>query len=132
MPYLVFSLPAVPASVRRARASVGKAAAGLGASERVVDDIRLCVSEAVSNSVRHAYGAQGGEIQVAIERDNGDLVVVVRDEGQGMKRAKPRGTVGGYGLKIINSAAKRLTITSAGITGTEVRMKFALPVGALR
>jgi len=128
---LALSLPAIPTSVRKARVSVGETAAGLGASERVVDDIRLCVSEAVSNTVRHAYGTRRGDVDVVVERENGDLNVVVRDEGQGMSHETSKSrTTGGYGLKIIESIAERLTITSAREAGTEVRMTFSIP-GAL-
>ena len=82
---LALSLPAVPASVRKARVSVGETAACLGANQRVVDDIRLCVSEAVSNVVRHAYGTRPGDVDVVVEREDKNLRVVVRDEGQGMR-----------------------------------------------
>lgn len=122
---LAFSLPATPASVREARVSVGEAAAQAGASERVVDDIRLCVSEAVSNVVRHAYGKTNGAVNVVLERENGELNVVVRDEGRGIPAPVPRSNgAGGYGLKIMDSVAGRMTITSARDAGTEVRMKF--------
>ncbi len=126
-PDLALSLPAVPASVRKARVLVGEAVAGLGASDRVVDDVQLCVSEAVSNVVRHAYGTRRGDVDVVVECDKEELSVVVRDEGQGMRRArsKPR-TPGGYGLKIIDAVAKGLTITSTRQAGTEVRMRFSL------
>lgn len=130
---LSLSLPATPASVRKARVSAGETAARLGANERVVDDVRLCVSEAVSNVVRHAYGTRRGDVDVVVERENGDLSVVVRDEGQGMRRATSESrTTGGYGLKIIDSIAKRLTITSAREAGTEVRMTFSLPGAVTR
>ncbi len=122
---LSVSLPATPASVRKARLSVEEAVARLGVNERVIDDIRLCVSEAVSNVVRHAYGTTRGDVDVTLERENGDLNVVVRDDGCGMKtRAPRRTTAGGYGLKIMESIADRLIITSERETGTEVRMKF--------
>ena len=125
---LALSLPAVPASVRKARVSVGETAACLGANQRVVDDIRLCVSEAVSNVVRHAYGTRPGDVDVVVEREDKNLRVVVRDEGQGMRHeTSMRGTTGGYGLKIIDAVAERLTITSARDAGTEVRMTFSFP-----
>ena len=104
---LALSLPAVPASVRKARVSVGETAACLGASQRVVDDIRLCVSEAVSNVVRHAYGSRPGDVDVVVERDDENLRVVVRDDGQGMRRrTSEHRTTGGYGLKIIERGGR--------------------------
>ena len=127
--YLELSLPAVPASVRRARVSVAAAAAELGASGRVVDDVRLCVSEAVSNVVRHAYGTKPGEVDVAVEHDDGELDVVVQDDGRGLRATRFRGPAGGFGLKIIDKLAGRCTITSTQGTGTEVRMTFSLGSG---
>lgn len=122
---LALSLPAIPASIPKARVSVGDAAARLGASERVVADIRLCVSEAVSNAVRHAYEKTRGDVDVALERANGGLNVVVRDDGRGMKARPARRTnAGGYGLRIMESLADRLIITSERERGTEVRMTF--------
>lgn len=125
---LELSLPATPASVRKARVSVAETVARLGASKRVVDDVRLCVSEAVSNVVRHAYGPRPGGVGVVVERENEDLNVVVRDEGHGMRRdtSKSR-TTGGYGLTLIDAIAERVTITTARESGTEVRMTFSLP-----
>jgi stage II sporulation protein AB (anti-sigma F factor) len=123
-PYLTLSAPAAPASVRKLRTAAGRAVAELAASERVADDVRLCVSEAVSNVVRHAYGNRGGEVEVVVERvDDGEIEVVVRDTGVGIARTKRRG-VGGYGLKIIERLARRTTISSKPSTGTEVRMAF--------
>ncbi len=125
---LALSLPATPVSVRKARVSVGEKVARLGASKRVVDDVRLCVSEAVSNVVRHAYGTRQGSVDVVVEHENGDLNVVVRDEGNGMRRdASMSCRNGGYGLKIIDSIAERVTIRTARDTGTELRMTFSLP-----
>ncbi|MBA3401855.1 MAG: ATP-binding protein [Actinobacteria bacterium] len=127
---LEFSLPAVPASVRKARVSVAETVTELGASERVVDDVRLCVSEAVSNVVRHAYGNGWGDVDVVVEREEGALNVVVRDFGQGIgPKSSRRKTNGGYGLKIIEKVAERLHITSARADGTEVRMVFLLAGG---
>lgn len=129
MTYLELSLPAVPASVRHARVSVADAAAALGASERVVDDVRLCVSEAVSNVVRHAYGTKRGAVDVAVEHEDGRLDVVVHDDGRGMRGARFRGPTGGFGLKLIDTLAGRSTITSPRGAGTEVRMTFPLGSG---
>ena len=123
-PYLILSAPAAPASVRKVRTAVARAVAELAASERVVDDVRLCVSEAVSNVVRHAYGNRGGEVVVVVERvEDGEIEVVVRDTGVGIASSKRRG-VGGFGLKIIKEIARRTTISSKPSTGTEVRMAF--------
>ncbi|MGH3110396.1 MAG: ATP-binding protein [Gaiellaceae bacterium] len=125
---LELALPAVPTSVRRAREAVGEAIASVGGDHRLVDDVRLCVSEAVSNVVQHAYaGGSLGEAEVVVEQENGELSVAVRDTGRGVAPAK-RARSGGFGLKIIDKLASAFTFTSKPDTGTEVRMVFRLDV----
>lgn len=106
--------------------AVGEAAAEHVESDRLVDDVQLCVSEAVTNVVRHAYGTKRGTVEVVVRREGDDLVVAVRDEGMGLTASRRRGKPGGFGLKIIDKVASRHTIASAPKTGTEVRMVFAL------
>ena len=119
-------LPAVPVSVRRAREAVGEAVASAGGDHRLADDVRLCVSEAVSNVVRHAYaGGSRGEAEIVVEREDRTLKVVVRDTGKGATPAK-RAKSGGFGLKIIDKLASAYTFTSKPDAGTEVQMVFPL------
>jgi anti-sigma regulatory factor (Ser/Thr protein kinase) len=120
-------LPAVPASVRRARNAVAEVVDELAAGDRVADDVRLCVSEAVSNVVRHAYGGPGrGEVEIVVEHEGSELAVVIRDSGRGMARSARSAKAGGFGMKIIEKLARRLTITSSARSGTELRMAFDL------
>jgi len=70
---------------------------------------------------------RAGDVDVVVEREDGEFNVVVRDAGQGMRRRSSRREAnGGYGLKIIEKISARMTITSAGNAGTELRMVFAL------
>ena len=52
---LAFSLPVAPESVCDARRAVGEVVSRWTDDDGVVEDVRLCVSEAVTNVVRHAY-----------------------------------------------------------------------------
>ena len=125
--YLELALPAVPTSVGRARDAVGDAVANLGGNRRLADDVRLCVSEAVTNVVRHAYkGRRRGDAEIVVERDDHGLEVVVRDSGNGAAPAR-RARSGGFGLKIIDKLTSTYSFTSKPSTGTEVRMVF--PIG---
>jgi anti-sigma regulatory factor (Ser/Thr protein kinase) len=119
-------LPAAPSSVRRARTAVGAAVAEVSHSERLADDVRLCVSEAVTNVVRHAYGTRRGDLELVVEVRGDEVDVVVHDSGKGMTASNRRGSGGGYGLKIIEKLASRFELTSKLGTGTEVRMVFRL------
>lgn len=126
--HLELTLPAVPAKVRDAREAVASLMVELGADEDTVDDVRLCVSEAVANVVRHAY-ADGGELLVRVEEQAGEVTVVVGDEGSGLSGFRSDGDLG-YGLRIIDRLAARCAITSAPNLGTEVQMVFPLRRGS--
>jgi anti-sigma regulatory factor (Ser/Thr protein kinase) len=128
-PRLELVLPAAPASARAARVAVADAVAELGIDESVVADVRVCVSEAVSNAVRHAYGSQRGSIDVTVvERDPG-LVVVVRDFGSGLMGAHRNGERG-FGLALIDAMSDDCALSTMSGAGTEVAMAFGTTLEA--
>ena len=74
----------------------------------------------------HAYvsAAAPGSLTVEASHLNGDLIVAVRDEGQGMlPRHDSPGL--GLGLSIIGRLAQRLEIGENGPSASELRMTFA-------
>lgn len=117
-------LPAVPSSVQKARDAVAASVSNLLRGTRVADDVRLCVSEAVTNVVRHAYGRSGGDVEILVEREDDEVSVVVRDTGKGMTKAEREGRVGGFGLKIIAKIADRHRVSTSPNAGVEVEMVF--------
>ena len=126
-PLVEVVLPAIPTSVGTARTVVGDAAAHIAVEQRIVDEIRLCVSEAVTNSVRHAYGADGGTVQVVVTKVDDELIVVVCDQGAGFgSSTRVQDEPGGLGLGIIDALTSRHAISSSADLGTEIRMTFAL------
>jgi anti-sigma regulatory factor (Ser/Thr protein kinase) len=128
---LALTLPALPASIRAARSAVEQTVRPLVA-ERLYDDIRLCVSEATTNAVRHAYeqGPEQHSFDVDVELDGGELTITVRDLGRGISGPRSGDEPGGYGLALVESLASRLEITSPGGRGTELAMVFLLDAGA--
>ncbi len=123
---LELSLRAEPSSVRTAREALAEAALEVGLSESVVDDLRLCVSEAVTNVVRHAYSDGVGDVLVTLEAVGDGVLVVVRDFGLGSGThfvSRP-GDEGGFGWKIIRTLTDAYTITTPHEGGTEVAMSF--------
>ena len=117
------SLPALSASARRARVAVADTVAALGIDERRVDDVRLCVSEAVTNAVVHAYGAESGTVDVTVVARDPGVVVVVRDFGSGLMGPHRHGE-GGFGLSIIDAVSDQCALSSVSGVGTEVSMAF--------
>jgi anti-sigma regulatory factor (Ser/Thr protein kinase) len=126
MTCLELSLPALPQCVREARLAVGEAVGSLASRKLRVDDVRLCVSEAVTNVVRHAYGRRRGRVDIVVERDADELTVVVRDSGIGMPPPSRRDESDGFGLKIIDELARENTISQPADGGTEIAMVFDL------
>jgi anti-sigma regulatory factor (Ser/Thr protein kinase) len=113
-------LPSAPPSIKRARDAVGDLAARVGVSN---GDVRLAVSEAVTNAVVHAFRDRApGTISVKAWLDAGRLLVVVADDGTGM-RPNPDSTGLGLGISLITRLARdaRFDSSPAGLT---VSMSF--------
>lgn len=115
---------AVPASVPTLRHRAREFAASHGGNERLVADVALAVSEAVTNVVKYAYEAGvNGNIELTGSAEQGRLEIWVRDRGTGFGRGSVDGL--GLGLSIIARLCEDMQIVQEG-TGTEVRMRFAL------
>jgi anti-sigma regulatory factor (Ser/Thr protein kinase) len=99
----------------------------MGLDEERTHDIVLCVSEAVTNVVRHAYGEATEDGVVVIDAHVDEhLCIHVRDTGAGL-RPRPDSPGAGLGLPIISQLAHSLELRTHERGGTEVVMKFALP-----
>jgi serine/threonine-protein kinase RsbW len=86
-------------------------------SEEVLADLKLALTEAASNSVRHAYTQDGtGVVEVVYELHPDRLVIEVTDEGMGFEPARGRGgdaeplSEGGLGIAIIRAIADDVEI----------------------
>jgi len=109
------------------------ALSGLSQTQELPDetlgDLKLAVTEACSNSVRHAYGAEEGAVEIVYELHPDRLVVEVTDAGQGFAAedaaAQRDGTLpeGGLGIAIIRELADELEL-GAGAGGQGSRLRF--------
>jgi anti-sigma regulatory factor (Ser/Thr protein kinase) len=110
-----------------ARHAVSRYARECGADDDVVAALELCVSEAVTNSVLHAYrcAPQPGGVSVRAECRQDELRVLVRDDGTGLTPNIDSPGVG-LGLPIIAQMAHRSEIRAPERGGTEVCMRFSL------
>ena len=96
------TLPARAENVAVVRHVLGALAEALNLDRAVVDDMRLAVTEACTNVVRHAYGGREGTIDVVV-RPRGELLeVVVTDEGRGLGPS-PDTAGPGLGLALIEA-----------------------------
>ena len=120
------SYEADPTSVGRARAELARFASRGGASQTQVDGLRLAVSEAVTNAVRHAYPLRPGEVRVRARLEDDVLKVVVSDDGCGVHGDGADHDGLGVGLSLICEVSDRLTLAPRAAGGTDVRMRFSL------
>ncbi len=122
------SYPAVPGSVPRARRAVTAFAAAAGASGEELDAVRLAVSEAVTNAVKHAYPGPHGRVEVSAAIASEELWLLVADDGCGL-RAERSSAGHGLGLALIALLSDGLTIAKRSSGGLELHIRFKLARG---
>jgi serine/threonine-protein kinase RsbW len=86
--------------------------------QEVLGDLKLALTEACTNSVRHAYAGREGSVEIVYELHADRLVVSVADEGEGFE-PPATGTAGlrddplsegGLGIAIIEALSDELEI----------------------
>jgi len=102
-------------------------------SDELVADLKLALTEAASNSVRHAYGDDDvGVVEISYELLPDRLVIEVTDEGEGFDLADSRDgppelSEGGLGIAIIRAIADEVEIgVQPGGRGSRLRFEKAL------
>ena len=99
--------------------------------DETMAELKLALTEAVSNSVRHAYGSSGGgHVDVTYELAPDRLGIEVVDDGEGFDPDEAPSfegeelSEGGLGIAIIRSVADEFEIQSSpGVRGS--RLCFA-------
>jgi serine/threonine-protein kinase RsbW len=117
------TLPARPENVAVVRHVLGALADVLNLPETVREEMRLAVTEACSNVVRHAYSDGDGNIDVVVRPDGEALEVTVSDTGRGLG---PSPDVGGpgLGLPLIAALADAVEIDRGHGRGSRLVMRF--------
>jgi stage II sporulation protein AB (anti-sigma F factor) len=95
-----------------------------------LEEIKVAVSEAVSNAVIHGYGDKAGEIEFEMTLDNGTLEFIVTDRGKGIAdialARQPSYSTDpermGLGFVFMESFMDRLIVQSEVGQGTTVTM----------
>jgi serine/threonine-protein kinase RsbW len=103
-------------------------------SDEVVADLKLALTEAASNSVRHAYSEadQTGVVEISYELHADRLVIEVTDDGEGFDPEETDDppeelSEGGLGIAIIRSIADEVEIrTQPGGKGSRLRFEKEL------
>jgi anti-sigma regulatory factor (Ser/Thr protein kinase) len=122
-----WSFEATPRAPGEGRQAIGELAASAGATARTLGSIAVCVSEAITNVVVHAYryDDRPGHVELEAEVEGDSLRVRVRDQGHGLvPRLDSPGL--GLGLPLISQMAATSEIVSPEHGGTEIIMRFNL------
>ena len=109
------TIPARPEYITLCRLALTGIARLRPVSEETLADLKLALTEACSNSVRHAYGDGDGAVDIRYELHADRLVIEVADNGEGFN---PSDAVededdlseGGLGIAIIRAIADDLEI----------------------
>ena len=124
-------IPAKPEYITLCRLALTGIALLREIDDDTMAELKLALTEAVSNSVRHAYGPNGnGHVDVTYDLRPDMLAIEVVDDGAGFDPEEAPGfqgdelSEGGLGISIIRSIADEFEIDSAlGQRGS--RLRFA-------
>jgi len=119
------TLPARPENVSVIRHVLGAFAEALRLPDELVEDLRLAVTEACTNVVRHAYPAgRTGPVEISIEPGDEHVTVVVADRGRGIGTSSDT-TGPGLGLPLIAAIADDVELIPVQGGGSRVAMTFS-------
>ena len=95
--------------------------------DETLNDLKLAVTEACTNSVRHAYAENGGTVDIVYELHDDRLVVEVSDDGGGfvLEELEESGelTEGGLGIAIIQALVDEFEVGERS-DGRGARLRF--------
>jgi serine/threonine-protein kinase RsbW len=97
--------------------------------QEVLGDLKLALTEACTNSVRHAYAGSDGMVEILYELHDDKLVIEVLDEGEGfVPPTEPSSALvddelseGGLGIAIIEALADEFEIRERAEGGSFLR-----------
>ncbi len=120
------SYPAVATAIPEARAAITDFARAAGAGPEQLEEVRLAVSEALTNVVRYAYSWRTGHIYLTARVAADELWILIADNGCGIHAGRDSGGLG-LGLALISHLTDGFSVVERSLGGTELRLRFALP-----
>jgi serine/threonine-protein kinase RsbW len=126
---VTLTFPAKPDYLVLSRLALSGLARAYPVDPDVLADLKLAVTEACGNVVRHAYADGDGQVRVVLEVAGESLVILVEDHGSGHEASSdrdwelPEALDGGMGMAIIRAVVDELEVTPGPDgRGTVVRM----------
>jgi serine/threonine-protein kinase RsbW len=123
------TIPAKPEYITLSRLALSGLSRVRALPDDTLADLKLALTEACSNSVRHAYGEDEGHVDISFELRDDRLIVEVADDGSGFepdgagKNGDDELSEGGLGIAIIRSIADEVEI-GGGPGGRGSRLRF--------
>jgi serine/threonine-protein kinase RsbW len=125
------TIPAKPEYITLGRLALTAIAGVRPVSDETLYDLKLALTEACTNSVRHAYeNGREGNVEIVYELQSDRLVIEVGDEGSGFEPDGGNGhddelEEGGLGIEIIRALADEVEIGPRQEGGSRLRfVKF--------
>ena len=123
----------VPAVLGFARVAAASLASGLNVGIDRLDDIKLAVSEAVSNCIVHAYPDAPGPVVMEMRLGDSQFEVAVEDHGVGSENLDAARAPGsttdplrmGMGFTLMEALSDELEVASHVGAGTRVTLRFS-------
>ncbi len=126
---LKFSVPGKPEYVRTVRLAISSLANCAGFDIEAVEDIKVAVSEACNNVVRHGKSEKKDTYEIACEVEENRMTISVTDQAGGYDLAKYQKPSienpikeGGLGIYIIKALMDEVDIFSEIGSGTNIKM----------
>jgi anti-sigma regulatory factor (Ser/Thr protein kinase) len=116
-------MPARPENVPVVRHALTGIAVALRLDGRTVENLRLAVTEACTNVVRHAYPGEEGPLEVCVHSSATAVTVEVRDHGPGIRPTTTSRSLG-IGLPLIAGVCDALRIARDAEGANVVSMTF--------
>ncbi|MGN0182379.1 MAG: anti-sigma F factor [Candidatus Ornithomonoglobus sp.] len=124
--------PAIPENESLARTVCAAFVLELDPTVEEMSEIRTAISEAVTNSVIHGYGGNGGDIEIIAELEDRTVTYTIKDKGCGIEnieKAKEPLYSGsddsersGMGFSIMEAFMDKLEVESMPGKGTVVKL----------
>lgn len=130
------TIKAITDNIGLARVTVATFASQLDFTISELEELKVAVSEAVSNAIIHAYPEKPGKIKIKVRILRKQLEIIIKDQGRGIKdlesACQPSYTTTdrmGLGLTFIDSFMDKFNISSTPGEGTSLEM-VKVPVQA--
>jgi len=121
------TIPARPEYITLGRLALTAIAGVRPLSDETLHDLKLALTEACTNSVKHAYGDDGGSVDIHYELLSDRLAVEVGDAGSGFEPGNGPGFAGdeleegGLGIEIIRAVTDEVEIAEREGGGSRLR-----------